>query len=330
MKKYLCLLLVAFFLITGCVSMTKYNELKDKNTALSSDYAKLQQNNKKLTDDASELKKSRDALVVELQALRKVSDYYYQRGMEHFAGKNYRAAADYFEMVIDRHPLDPAAAPSREKLREIAAISAENYKRIIRNIDAAKEPRTKLEILDRDISERFLTKEDSERLLNKREIYSNEASLLDEMNKHIIVEEDPTQSVRYYRTTRPTHQDMGREKSFNVELYIVQNFSGKKRYRIRARYTGDNWISYDSISLRGDNGSHVDIICKYPEKLSKMSEDRIFEWSDNDIDEGRINNLIKSGAISVRFGGGYRFSFSLNDEQLTAFREIAKKYSTLR
>lgn len=330
MKRSFCLLIAVFFLIPGCVSLSKYNELKDKNTVLTDDYAKLQQNNKKLAGDVSELKKSNETLTGELQALRKISEYYYQRGMEHFAGKNYRAATDYFELVVDRYPLDPAAAASRDKLREIEAISAENYKKITRNIDAAREARTKLEILDRDISERFLTKEDSEKLGHKRDLYSNEALLIDEMNKHILVEEDPTQSVRYFRTTRPTLQEVGREKSFNIELYIVQNFSGKKRYRMKARYSGDNWISYDSISLRGENGAHLDIICKYPEKLSKMSEDKIYEWSDNDVDEGKINSLLKSGAISVRFGGGYRFSFNLNDEQLTAFREIAKKYSTLK
>ncbi|MEN6463788.1 MAG: hypothetical protein ABFD62_01280 [Syntrophaceae bacterium] len=330
MKKNLCLLIIILFLIPGCVSMTKYNELKDRNTALAKESAKLQQSNRKLADEAAELKKSREALQGELQAMRKVPDYYYQRGIEHFSGKNYRTAADYFEIVVDRYPLDPAAAASREKLREIAAISAENYKRTTRNIDAAKDPKIKVEILDRDIAERFFTKDDAEKLLNKREIYSNELSLIEEMNKHILVEEDPTQSVRYFRTTRPTIQEISNEKSFNVELYIVQQFSGKKRFRIKARYIGDNWISYDSISLRGENGSHVDIICKYPEKLSKMSEDKIYEWSDNDVDEGRMNALLKSGTITVRFGGGYRFGFSLNDEQMTAFREIAKKYSTLR
>jgi len=330
MKKYFCLLLALFFLIPGCVSMSKYNELKDTNTAISNESAKLQQNNKKLADEVAELQKSKNALTNELQALRKVSEFYYQRGMEHLTGKNYRAASDLFELIIDRYPLDSAAGASRDRLREIAAISAENYKRIIRNIDSAKDSKTKLETLDHDIAERFLTKEDSEKLLNRREIYSNEVSLLDEMGKHILIEEDPTQSVRYYRTTRPTNQEISHEKSFNVELYIIQNFSGKKRYRIKARYVGDNWISYDSISLRGDNGAHVDIICKYPEKLSKMSEDKISEWSDNDVDEGKINTLLKSDSISVRFGGGYRFSFSLNNQQLTAFREIAKKYSTLR
>jgi hypothetical protein len=330
MKKSFCLLLVFFFLIPGCVSMSRYNELKDKHTALANESAKLQQNNNKLNDELSEVKKTREALIGELQTLRKVSDYYYQRGMEHFTGKNYRSAAEYFELIIDRYPLDPAAGASRERLREIEAVSAANYKTILRNIDAAKEPRVKMEILDRDISERFLTKDDSEKLLNKREIYSNEVSLLDEMNKHIMVEEDPTQSVRYFRTTRPTNQEVGLEKSFYVELYIVQHFSGKKRYKIRARYIGDNWISYDSISLRGDNGTHIDIVCKYPDKLSKMSEDKIYEWSDNDVDEAKITALLKSGSITVRFGGGYRFGFSLNDRQLTAFREIGKKYSTLR
>jgi hypothetical protein len=310
--------------------MSTYNELKDRHTALSNESAKLQQNNKKLAEEAAELRKSRDALQTELQALRRISEYYYQRGMEHFSGKNYSAASDNFEIVVDRHPLDPAAAASREKLREIAVISADNLKRTMRNIDAAKDPKVKIDILDRGISERFLTKEDAEKLLNRREIYSNELALLDEMNKHILVEEDATQSVRFFRTTRPSGQEISHEKSFSVELYIVQHFSGKKRYRMKARYVGDNWISYDSISLRGENGSHLDIICKYPDKLSKMSEDRIYEWSDNDVDEAKIQALLKSAAITVRFGGGYRFGFSLNDEQMTAFREIGKKYSTLK
>ena len=324
--------LIAFFALSaqGCVTMSKYDELKDKNASLSAERAALQQENRKLTEEVDSLKKNRDSLRADLESLNQVADYYYQMGMEHFSKKNYRSAADFFERVTDRYPLRPAAKASREKLREISAISAENYKKTLRSIDAAKDAKAKLEILDNDISERYFSREDSEKLLHRREIISNEVSLVEEMNKHIIMEDDPTHSVRRYRTTRPTSQEISQEKAFAVELYITHQYAGKKRYHIKARYSGDGWISYDSLQFRGENGAHIDIICKYPEKLSRMGEDRIFEWSDNEVDEDKVSKLLKSDSISVRFGGGYKFSFNLNDQQLTAFREIAKKYSTLK
>lgn len=331
MKPIFCAFLaIILFAGQGCVATSKYNELKDKNTALTSQAAALQDQNNKLSEEVSELKKGRDSLQAELENLRKLPDYYYQRGLEHFTKRNYWSAAEFFELVVKQFPLDPAATGSKQKLKEIDSISAENYRRALRNSEALKDPKAKLESVDKDAAERYLNSEDLEKLLARREIYANELSLIEEMNKHILVEDDPTHAMRYYRTTRPTVQEAALEKAFYIELYIAQHHSGKKRYRIKARYVGDSWISYDSIQLRGENGAHIDIICKYPEKLSKMSEDKIFEWSDNEIDESRVNSLLKSGFITVRFGGGYRFSFNLNDQQLTAFREIAKKFSTLK
>lgn len=323
-------LLAMTFFFTGCVPLSKYNELQSKNMSLITESEALKEKNVYLSQENDSLKKSGDALRIEITNLRKAAVYNYQKGIEYFASKDYPSALESFETVIDRFPTDPAAKPAYQKMTEIYSISAENYHKIIRSVEGIKDLRGRIETLDHELAEIFLTKEDTDKLLHKRELYSTELSSFEEMNKHIIIEDDPTQLVRYYRSTRSVYQEIGLEKSFYVELYIAQQYSGKKKYRLRTRYVGDNWISYDSIHLKGENGNQVDVICKYPEKLSKMNDDRIYEWSDNDLDEEKVNKLLKSTSISVRFSGGYRYSFQLSDEQITAFREIAKKFSTLK
>ena len=39
---------------------------------------------------------------------------------------------------------------------------------------------------------------------------------------------------------------------------------------------------------------------------------------------------MKSNSITVTFKGGNRYTFEMNEQQLTAFREVVKKYQVTR
>ena len=141
--------------------------------------------------------------------------------------------------------------------------------------------------------------------------------------------DDPTQSTRYYRSTRNLSQEIDRNKSFYVELYVAQHYSGKKILRLKTQYFGNKWISYDTVALKGD-GVQLEIICKYPDKMASMNNERIHEWSDNEVDEEKMIKIAKAETITARFNGGYKYALVLDDEQMTSFKEIVKKFQTIK
>ncbi len=322
MKRVIILLVILGFL-AGCVSTKKYDDLNRQLTD-------ARQKSETAGSEVKLLKQQNDALAQELQRTKQVPEYYYKAGMDFYNRNRLDRALESFEKVVDRYPTDAAAAPAQTKITEILNLSSSNAEKILKAVDGARDPRTKLEILDKEMSERYLTKEDTERLQQKRDYAYGEVKFLEEANKHTLVEDDPTQSVRTYRTTRSMVQRVNHDKSFSAEIYAVQHYSGKRDLRLRTRYTGNKWISYDTVSLRGENGLHVDVVCKYPEKLSSMAEDRVSEWSDNDVDDDKVIKLSKSSVISVRFSGGYKYTYDLTDEQIQAIREIVRKYQTLK
>jgi len=233
---------------------------------------------------------------------------------------------EQYEKLLDRFPASSLIPQAREKMAEISNLSSASAGKILRTAESSRDPHSRVMIIDREMQGTYLTAEDRERILKRREVYR----LQEEANRHILVEDDPTQSQRIYRTTRSTVQDVSYDKSFYVEIYIVHYYSGKRDLRIKTRYIGDKWISYDTVSLRGENGSHADIVCKYPEKLSNIIDERLYEWSDNDIEDEKAVKLARAGVITVRFSGGYRYTFEMSDEQMLAFREIVRKYQSLR
>lgn len=317
------LLAVAAGVLCGCVSVQRYGELKKE-------LGECKKQSEAVGNEAKLLKQKNEDLTRELQQLRQPVEYYFKTGMDHYNNKQYAKALEYFEKIVDRYPTDGLAPEARNKITELAAISSANYEKIVKAAEHAHDPRNRLEIVDREREARFLTKEDDARLLRKRDEYYDEWKYLDGAAKNILVEDDPTKSLRVYRTTRSTLRRAGNDKSFYFEIYIVQHYSGKKDFRLRSRYVGDKWISYDSLTLKGDNGTQADIYCKYPEKMSTMAEDRFFEWSDNDIEDDKVLKLAKSQTVSVLFNGGYKYSFELSDEQMLSLREIARKYQSLR
>ncbi len=315
------MLWIVAFSANGCVSLKKHNELKDRNAGLEKESAELKQRNASLAEENARLK-------TEVSQFRGGAEVFYKQGIMSYEQGDLYDAIDQFEKLLDRYPGDTRAAPAHEKVAEIKALSARNYQKILKSADGIKDLKGKIDYLDKEADETFLTATDLDRLSQKREAYAADYKLLDEASKHIIIEDDPTRSVRFYRTTRFVGQHIGSDKSFFVEIYAVQHYAGKKDLRIRTRYVGNSWISYDTVSLRGD-GVQVEVICKYPEKLSNMSGDRIYEWSDNDVDDEKMIRMFK-GPITVRFSGGYKYTLVMNDEQMLAFREMIRKFQTLK
>jgi tetratricopeptide (TPR) repeat protein len=322
MKKVLILLVLAGFL-SGCVTSRKYDELKKELT----DY---RQKNETISSDVKLLKQKNEDMVRELQKIRQVPEYYFRTGTDFYSKGQYGLALESFEKLVDRYPTDNLASQALARIAEITALSSSNYEKILKTAENSRDLRTRLETIDREMGSLYLTKADSGRLLKKRDEYLDELKASEEAARHILVEDDPTQSLKTYRTTRSTLRRIGYNKSFYVEIYAVHHYSGKKNLRLRTRYAGDKWISYDSLSIRGDNGVHADVVCKYPEKLSSMVGDRVSEWSDNDIDDDKVLKLSKSNTVTVRFSGGYKYTFEMTDEQLLSLREIIRKYHSLR
>jgi len=318
MKKVVILLILLGFL-SGCVSLKKYNELQKE-------LSDLKQKNEVAGNDVRLLKQKNEALVQELQQGRQTAELLYKTGTEFHEQKQFDRAMEQYEKLLDRFPASSLIPQAREKMAEISNLSSASAGKILRTAESSRDPHSRVMIIDREMQGTYLTAEDRERILKRREVYR----LQEEANRHILVEDDPTQSQRIYRTTRSTVQDVSYDKSFYVEIYIVHYYSGKRDLRIKTRYIGDKWISYDTVSLRGENGSHADIVCKYPEKLSNIIDERLYEWSDNDIEDEKAVKLARAGVITVRFSGGYRYTFEMSDEQMLAFREIVRKYQSLR
>jgi len=290
----------------------------------------VQEQSEAVGNEAKLLKQKNDDLTRELQHLRQPVEYYFKTGMDHYNDKQYAKALEYFEKVVDRYPTDGLAAEARNKIAELAAISAANHEKIVKAAEHARDPRSRLEIIDREREAKFLTKEDDARLLRKRDEYYEEWKYLEGAAKNILVEDDPTKSVRIYRTTRSTLRKAGNEQGLLLRDLRRPALLRQERSAQDEITFGDKWISYDSLTLKGDNGTQADIYCKYPEKMSTMAEDRFFEWSDNEIDDDKVLKLAKSQTVSVLFNGGYKYSFELSDEQMLSLREIAKKYQSLR
>jgi hypothetical protein len=62
-----------------------------------------------------------------------------------------------------------------------------------------------------------------------------------------------------------------------------------------------------------------------------VDSDGVTEWSDNEIaEDDKINRLAKSNSITVTFKGGNRYTFEMSEQQLTAFREVVKKFQVTK
>ena len=314
-------LLVCALLLSGCVSYKKFEDLQLENSKLNQELLLSRQQS--------------EALAQDLKQFRELSDFYYQSGMQLYAEKKYGDALEKFQTLVDRYPTSPHAAGANEKIAEIRNLALNHYQKIIESVEGTRDLRGRIDLIDREMKTTFLTKDLADKLLTLRESLrqdlEGELEAQREISRNILIEDDPIKSWKVYRSTRMLTQPIGEDRKFFVELYFIQRYTGKKFYKVKTRYQAPEYLSYESVTLQGQNGTKLTIDTIYPQKQSMVDSDGVTEWSDNEIaEDDKINRLAKSNSITVTFKGGNRYTFEMNEQQSTAFREVVKKFQVTR
>jgi outer membrane murein-binding lipoprotein Lpp len=314
-------LLVCALLLSGCVSYKKFEDLQLENSKLNQELLLSRQQN--------------DTLAQDLKQVRELSDFYYQSGMQLYAEKKYGDALEKFQTLVDRYPTSPHAAGANEKIAEIRNLALNHYQKIVESVEGTRDLRGRIDLIDREMKTTFLTKDLADKLLTLRESQrqdlEGELEAQREISRNILIEDDPIKSWKVYRSTRMLTQPIGEDRKFFVEIYFIQRYTGKKFYKVRTRYQAPEYLSYESVTLQGQNGTKLTIDTIYPQKQSMVDSDGVTEWSDNEIaEDDKINRLAKSNSITVTFKGGNRYTFEMNEQQSTAFREVVKKFQVTR
>ena len=317
----LVLLFFCALILSGCVSYKKFEDLQLENAKLNQELVLARQQTESLSQ--------------ELKQFKELSDFYYESGIQLYGEKKYGEALEKFQTLVDRYPTSPRAAGAQEKIAEIRNLALNNYQKIIKSIEGTRDLRGRIDLIDRETKSTFLTKEQADKLLGLREEMrqelEGEIEAQREISRNILIEDDPIKSWKAYHSTRPLFQQGGEGRKFFVELYFVQRYTGKKFFKLKTRYEAPEYLSYESVTLQGQNGTKLTVDTIYPQKQSSVDSDGINEWSDNEIaEEDKIVKLAKSNSITVTFKGGNRFTFEMNDQQLSAFREVVRKYQITR
>ena len=304
-------------LLSGCVSQQKYDDLQAQNL--------------ELAKRVHELKQENDTLNKELDTYHQAAQFYYKSGTDFYAEGRYGDALEAFDKLTDRFPTSPLVPSAEEKIAAIKKMSTANYETLLKSLQAQTTARAKIDLLDRELKEKYFTKEHAAALTEKKLKLQHDSETQKHMTRNIVVEDDQTRKAIFYRTTKPVEQQVGYDKKFYVELYVVQKYSGKKSYRLKTRFSAPDYLSYDTVVLQGDNGNRVEVKSVHPRKQSAVEGSGIAEWSDDEItDEEKVNRLARSNSISVQFRGGYRYSFEMDEEEIAAFRELVRKYQSLK
>jgi hypothetical protein len=315
------LFVLCVFLLSGCVSYKKFEDLQLENDRLNKELLLSQQQSATLTQD--------------LKQLKDLADFYYQSGMQLYGEKKYGEALEKFQTLVDRFPTSTHAAAASEKIAEIRNLALNNYQKIVQSVETTRDLRGRVELIDREMKSTFLTKDLTDKLLAVREALredlDGELEAQRDISRHILIEDDPIKSWKVYRSTRMLTQQIGEDRKFYVELYFIQRYTGKKFFKLKTRYQAPEYLSYESVTLQGQNGTKLTVDTIYPQKQSMIDSDGVTEWSDNEITEDdKIIRLAKSNSITVTFKGGNRYTFEMNEQQLNAFREVVKKYQATR
>ena len=315
------LLLVCALLLSGCVSYKKFEDLQLENERLNKELLLSRQQSETLSD--------------ELKQLKDLSDFYYRTGMGLYGEKRYGDALEKFQTLVDRFPTSQHAAAAGEKISEIRNLALNNYQKIVKSVETTRDLRGRIELIDREMKSAFLTKDLGEKLLALREEMRSELEgeleAQRDISRHILIEDDPIKSWKVYRSTRNHAQQIGEDRKFYVEIYFVQRYTGRKFYKVKTRYEAPEYLSYESVTLQGQNGTRLTIDTIYPQKQSSVDADGINEWSDNEVaEEDKIAKLAKSQSITVTFKGGNRYTFEMSEQQLSALREVVRKYQITR
>jgi len=317
----LVLLFFCALILSGCVSYKKFEDLQLENTRLNQELVLARQQSESLSQ--------------ELKQFKELSDFYYESGMQLYGEKKYGDALEKFQTLVDRYPTSPRAAAAQEKIAEIRNLALNNYQKIVKSVEGTRDLRGRIDLIDRETKSTFLTKEQTDKLLALREEMrqelEGELEAQREISRNILIEDDPIKSWKAYHSTRPLFQQGGEGRKFFVELYFVQRYTGKKFFKLKTRYEAPEYLSYESVTLQGQNGTKLIVDTIYPQKQSSVDSDGINEWSDNEIaEEDKVLKLAKSNSITVTFKGGNRYTFEMNDQQLSAFREVVRKYQITR
>jgi hypothetical protein len=315
------LLLICASLLSGCVSYKKFEDLQAENERLNKELLLSRQQNETLAE--------------ELKQLKDLSDFYYRTGMEFYGEKRYGEALEKFQTLVDRFPTSRHAAAAGEKITEIRSLALNHYQKIVKSVEATRDLRGRIDLIDRETKAVFLTKDLNEKLLALREELraelEGELEAQRDISRHILIEDDPIKSWKVYRSTRNLAQQIGEDRKFYVEVYFIQRYTGKKFYKVKTRYEAPEYLSYESVTLQSQNGTKLTIDTIYPQKQSSVDADGINEWSDNEVaEDDKIAKLAKSSSITVTFKGGNRYTFEMSEQQLAAIREVVRKYQITR
>ena len=313
--------LICALLLSGCVSYKKFEDLQVDNERLNKELLLSRQQNETLAE--------------ELKQLKDLSDFYYRTGMGLYGEKRYGDALEKFQTLVDRFPTSQHAAEAGDKIAEIRNLALNHYQKIVKSVEATRDLRGRIELIDREMKSVFLTKELNEKLLALREELrtelEGELETQRDIVRHILIEDDPIKSWKVYRSTRNLAQQIGEDRKFFVEIYFVQRYTGRKFYKVKTRYEAPEYLSYESVTLQGQNGTRLTIDTIYPQKQSSVDSDGINEWSDNEVaEDDKIAKLAKSHSITVTFKGGNRYTFEMSEQQLAAIREVVRKYQITR
>ena len=313
--------LICAFLLSGCVSYKKFEDLQVENERLNKELLLSRQQN--------------DTLAEELKQLKDLSDFYYRTGMGLYGEKRYGDALEKFQTLVDRFPTSRHAAAAGDKIVEIRNLALNHYQKIVKSVETTRDLRGRIELIDREMKSVFLTKDLNEKLLALREELrtelEGELETQRDIVRHILIEDDPIKSWKVYRSTRNLAQQIGEDRKFYVEIYFVQRYTGRKFYKVKTRYEAPEYLSYESVTLQGQNGTRLTIDTIYPQKQSSVDSDGINEWSDNEVaEDDKIAKLAKSHSITVTFKGGNRYTFEMSEQQLAAIREVVRKYQITR
>ncbi len=313
--------LICALLLSGCVSYKKFEDLQVDNERLNKELLLSRQQNETLAE--------------ELKQLKDLSDFYYRTGMGLYGEKRYGDALEKFQTLVDRFPTSQHAAAAGDKIAEIRNLALNHYQKIVKSVEATRDLRGRIELIDREMKSVFLTKELNEKLLALREELrtelEGELETQRDIVRHILIEDDPIKSWKVYRSTRNLAQQIGEDRKFYVEVYFIQRYTGKKFYKVKTRYEAPEYLSYESVTLQGQNGTRLTIDTIYPQKQSSVDSDGINEWSDNEVvEDDKIAKLAKSHSITVTFRGGNRYTFEMSEQQLAAIREVVRKYQITR
>lgn len=259
-------------------------------------------------------------LAVKYDHYTKTAEYFYKKGIEQYNNNEYTESYKTLSYVVQMFPNDNLAKNSTLQINLLNQKSNANYSTVLKS-------NAKLPIKDRitylsDINTKlFFNQQDALKIEN----LINKTTIEYEAEKYVIETDDPLQSCKFYETTRYiTFKDYSLQ-SYKVSIYIVKKYKGTKYFRLKTEFSGDDWIFYKSIIIRGDNGAQINIACDYPEKQSDNGSSGVREWSDNYInktDQNKIISIAKSSKITVRFNGQYTETFEMTYGQTKAFKEM--------